>query len=243
MGSTKRKPHAFAWNLHIASAMGVVGVALVVAAISVDVAVGAEEAKKPLGDVFDAIYANGAWGRNAEGRGTSGFGSTLAFTRDYRAYLESFIKTNKIRSVVDAGCGDWEFSSAVDWNHARYLGVDISSRAIATAKERYAGKTVRFKVGDVTDSLPAADLLICKDVLQHLPNALVQRFIKNNLKKGKYKWAIITNDRGSTNVDIKAGEHRPIDLGAPPFNVKGLVDLPIDYRDPYHKTSQLLDLR
>jgi hypothetical protein len=43
-------------------------------------------------------------------------------------------------------------------------------------------------VGDITEELPAADLLISKDVLQHLSNALVHKFIRNNLKKGKYKW-------------------------------------------------------
>jgi SAM-dependent methyltransferase len=203
---------------------------------------------KPLGTVFDDIYANGSWGKDSKGRGTSGFGSTLEFTHDYRAYLEEFIKSHKVKSVVDAGCGDWEFASAIDWNHAQYLGVDISARVVAQLKEKYASKTVRFKVGDATESLPAADLLICKDVLQHLPNALVQKFIRNNLRKGKYKWAIITNDRdsanhGPPNADISAGSHRGIDLSAPPFNVKGLVDVPVNFHDPYHKLSQMLDLR
>jgi SAM-dependent methyltransferase len=148
-----------------------------------------------------------------------------------------------VKSIVDAGCGDWEFSSAVDWNQARYLGVDISTTVIDAVKRRYESETVKFKVGDVTQSLPPADLLICKDVLQHLPNTLIKKFIRNNLKKGKYKWAIITNDRGPDNPDVQPGAYRLINLSVAPFNVKRLVDLPIHFEGQPSKTAELLDLR
>jgi SAM-dependent methyltransferase len=209
----------------------------------------ADEAKKPpasaeeLGRKFNEIYDNAGWAKGPDGQGTSGSGSTVEITKQYRAYLEEFIKSHKVRSVVDAGCGDWEFSSTIDWNHARYLGVDISTRVIESVKKKYESKNVRFKVGDVTESLPSADLLVCKDVLQHLPLALIAKFIKNNLKKGKYKWAIITNDRGPENNDIDPGNYRSINLGIQPFNVERLVDLPIHFEGQDIKTTQLLDLR
>jgi hypothetical protein len=130
-----------------------------------------------------------------------------------------------------------------NWNQARYLGVDISSDVIDLVKKKYQKDKVSFAVGDVTDSLPPADLLLCKDVLQHLPNQLIIKFIKNNLKKGKYKWAILTNDRGGENSDIKAGEYRLIDLRARPFRVKGLVDLPIKFGDQPSKLAQILTLQ
>jgi len=79
---------------------------------------------------FNRIYAEGTWGTNAEGRGTSGTGSTMAITREYRAYIENFIRTHRVTSVVDAGCGDWGFSSAIDWGGASYLGIDIASDVI-----------------------------------------------------------------------------------------------------------------
>ena len=199
--------------------------------------------KKELVQTFNGIYSRGDWAKDAEGKGTSGSGSTLDITRDYRAYIEEFIKKHHVKSVVDAGCGDWEFSSATNWNQARYLGVDISSDVIDLVKKKYQKDKVSFTVGDVTDSLPPADLLLCKDVLQHLPNQLITKFIKNNLKKGKYKWAILTNDRGGENSDIKAGEYRLIDLRAPPFRVKGLVDLPIKFGDQPSKLAQILTLQ
>jgi SAM-dependent methyltransferase len=193
-----------------------------------------------LTSTFNRIYAEGTWGTVA-GRGTSGTGSTLAITQEYRAYVEDFIKTHSVTSVVDAGCGDWSFSSAITWGDASYLGVDIASDVIATVRSKHEKGKIRFQVGDITDELPAADLLISKDVLQHLSNTLVHKFIRNNLRKGKYKWVILTNDRGIKNSDTPSGGYRAIDLAAPPFEVRGLVDLPIKFGDEITKITSVLD--
>jgi SAM-dependent methyltransferase len=195
-----------------------------------------------LTDTFNRIYADGTWGRNVTGEGTSGTGSTLEITREYRAYVEDFMKTHSVKSVVDAGCGDWSFSSAMDWGDASYLGVDIASDVIAAVRKKHEKGRIKFQVGDITDELPAADLLISKDVLQHLSNELVRKFIRNNLKKGKYKWVILTNDRGRENRDVASGGYRAIDLAAPPFEVRGLVDLPITFGDETTKITSLLNL-
>jgi hypothetical protein len=131
----------------------------------------------------------------------------------------------------------------MNWGDASYLGVDIASDVIAAVRNKHEKGTIKFQVGDITDELPAADLLISKDVLQHLSNRLVQKFIRNTLRKGKYKWAILTNDRGRENRDVASGGHRAIDLAAPPFEVRGLVDLPIKFGDETSKITSLLDLR
>lgn len=192
--------------------------------------------------VFNDLYNKGHWGRDAEGRCNCGPGSSLEATKDYRAFVEEFMRRHEVRSVVDAGCGDWTFSSAMDWSHVSYLGVDIASDVVDTLKKKYSRPNVSFMVGDITDELPAADLLLCKDVLEHLPSDMILKFISSNLKKGRYKWAIITNDRGRDNHDIKPGEHRLIDLTVAPFTVRGLVDLPVKFGDQVTKVAQLLDL-
>ena len=195
-----------------------------------------------LTDTFNRIYAEGTWGKDVAGKGTSGTGSTVEITREYRAYVEDFMKKHSVRSVVDAGCGDWGFSSAMDWGDASYLGVDIASDVIAAVRKKHERGKIKFQVGDITDELPAADLLISKDVLQHLSNSLVHKFIRNNLRRGKYKWAILTNDRGRENRDVASGGYRAIDLAAPPFEVTGLVDLPITFGSETTKTTSLLQL-
>ena len=195
-----------------------------------------------LTNTFNRIYAEGTWSKNVAGAGTSGTGSTVEITREYRIFLEDFIRKHSIKSVVDAGCGDWSFSSAMDWGDASYLGVDIASDVIAAVRKKHEKGKITFQVGNITDELPAAELLISKDVLQHLSNELIHRFIRNNLRKGKYKWVILTNDRGSGNRDVASGGYRAIDLAAPPFEVRGLVDLPIKFGDETTKITSLLDL-
>ena len=198
--------------------------------------------RQRLTDTFNRIYAEGTWGRNVAGKGTSGTGSTVEITREYRAYVEDFMKKHSVKSVVDAGCGDWSFSSAMDWGDASYLGVDIASDVIAAVRKKHEKGKITFQVGDITDELPAADLLISKDVLQHLSNELIHKFIRNNLRKGQYKWVILTNDRGRENRDVASGGYRAIDLAAPPFEVRGLVDLPIKFGNETSKVTSLLNL-
>lgn len=216
---------------------------LAAALVALYLAIQAVDQQSPLTQTFNRIYTEGVWGRDVAGKGTSGTGSTLEITREYRAYLQDFIRKNRVTSVVDAGSGDWSFSSTIDWAGASYLGVDIASDVIEAVREKHEKRNVKFRVGDITGELPGADLLISKDVLQHLPNELVHKFIRNNLRKGKYKWALLTNDRGSGNLDTIPGGYRAIDLAAPPFDVRGLVDLPINFGGEVTKVTSLLDLR
>ena len=205
-------------------------------------AIGVGNRPPSLTSTFNRIYAEGTWGKDSAGKGTSGSGSTLQITREYRAYIEEFIKKHAVKSVIDAGSGDWSFSAAIDWGDASYLGIDIASDVVEAVRKNHETHKIKFQVGDITEDLPAADLLISKDVLQHLSNEQIHKFIKNNLRKGKYKWGILTNDRSSENRDIWTGEYRRIDLTAPPFEVKGLVDLPIKFGTETRKISSLLDL-
>ena len=104
-----------------------------------------------LTNTFNRIYAEGTWGKDVAGRGTSGSGSTLEITREYRAYIEDFIRKNRIQSVVDAGCGDWSFSSAIDWGDASYLGVDIASDVIEAVRNKHEKGNIRYQAGDITE--------------------------------------------------------------------------------------------
>jgi SAM-dependent methyltransferase len=174
---------------------------------------------------FDTIYKDATWGTNLGSAGTSGFGSMVHTTIVYRAFLETFMTDNNVHSVVDAGCGDWEFSQAIDWTGIDYKGYDIVGSVIDHDKQKYAKPNIQFFTGDVVETdLPPADLLIVKDVLQHLPNADVKKFLAKQVPK--YKHVLLTNTTNkltltSPNPDIKVGEHRPLDLTRPPFDVHG----------------------
>ncbi|MDB4940532.1 MAG: hypothetical protein JWP97_66 [Labilithrix sp.] len=171
---------------------------------------------------FDAIYAKASWGTNGGDAGASGFGSTMRATALYRAFLAQFMKDTKVTSVVDAGCGDWESTQAIDWSGIDYKGYDIVASVIESDKKRFEKPNVHFFTANIVDTeLPAADLLIVKQVLQHLPNAAVAKFLT---QLPKYKHVLIMNSVGARSLSadnkaIEAGGFRPLDITRPPFEV------------------------
>jgi SAM-dependent methyltransferase len=171
-------------------------------------------------DVFTRIYNTGAWSNG------SGSGSHPDNTRDYRHFIQRFMKEHSISSVLDLGCGDWQSSCLLDWSGISYLGLDIVEGVIARNVSRYQTESVRFGTLDSPrDALPAADLLIVKDVLQHWPNDDIRALFP---RLAGYRFALITNTREpgarpsrqpsrALNRDIGPGGHRPVDLALPPF--------------------------
>ena len=184
---------------------------------------------------FEDVYKKATWGVNADGVGHSGFGSTLRSTLLYRTFLQQFLADNHIKTVVDAGCGDWEFSKAIDWAGIDYKGYDIVDSVIAADQKAYTTPSIHFFAANIVDAdLPAADLLISKHVLQHLPNADVAKFLK---QLPKYKHVLFIDGVDATtltadNRDIKPGEYRELDVTRPPFKIPGVK--PLTYWDGAH---------
>jgi len=190
---------------------------------------------------FDEVYRSATWGANSDGVGTSGLGSTAKATLLYRTFLQQFLADRKITSVVDAGCGDWEFSQTIDWTGIDYKGYDIVESLVRSNTERFAKPNIKFIQGDIIETdLPAADLLISKHVLQHLPTSAVEKFLR---QIGKYKHVLLVNgvDRhtlSADNTDIEPGDYRTLDLTQPPFDVKGIKVL--TYLDATKTMHQVL---
>jgi SAM-dependent methyltransferase len=165
---------------------------------------------------FEQIYAENKWLYG------SGEGSQWRHTRGYTAFLQRFLRKHDIKSVVDMGCGDWQFSQFIDWAGIDYQGFDLVSSVVEENRAKFAVPNVRFELaaGDGSD-LPSADLLIAKDVLQHWSNDAVKSFFPNFKK---YRYCLITNcvnPRGkTTNEDIEDGEFHYLDLRLAPFHLQ-----------------------
>jgi SAM-dependent methyltransferase len=179
---------------------------------------------------FSQIYAGNSWDTHRR----SGPGSDPKRTRRYVSLLQDFVRSHNIRSVVDLGCGDWSFSRLVDWSGIDYVGADIVPDLIDFLNKSYSRPGVRFVHANVLDEdLPPADLAIAKDVLQHWPNHAIRNFIR---RLDSFHYAILTNDSKvvcrswrrlwigeeifQPNIDIAAGDYRPIRLREAPFNLE-----------------------
>ena len=174
--------------------------------------------------VFTSIYDQAIWGKDESGKGTSGGGSTIEATEEYRAFLQDFLKRHSIKSVVDVGCGDWQFSRLIHWGDIQYTGIDIVKPVIERNQKAYSTPSIAFIHGNgIYMDLPKADLLLCKDVLQHLSDEDIMAFTH---QFGKFKHCLITNDAdvphlSNYNCPIKQGEWRTLDLTRSPFAMKG----------------------
>lgn len=173
---------------------------------------------KNLGEVFSKIYNSEAWGRG------SGTGSYPQFTIEYRAFLEKFLCMNGIRSIVDIGCGDWQSTCLLDLNGVDYYGFDVIPSIVKVNTLKYGSKNVTFSVmPDDLDALPPADLLIMKDVLQHMPDHEIRRYQAQVFPQ--YRWCLLTNSyekiNTPRNTDIQYGDFRCLDLLAEPYRFPG----------------------
>jgi SAM-dependent methyltransferase len=175
-----------------------------------------------MGEAFARAYKDGRWHHG------SGSGSSPANTILYREFLARYMRSHRVRSVLDIGCGDWQFSRLIDWTGIAYTGIDVVPDLISDCETRYGTSVIKFACGDVLDGqrLPAADLILVKDLLQHWPDAAVHEL---GIRLAGRR-ALLTYDlrcphptgRGGghwpPHEDTEAGGYRPLYLTAPPFS-------------------------
>jgi hypothetical protein len=113
--------------------------------------------------------------------------------------------------------------SNVDMNDAQYLGLDVIPERIK--RNRVKCPQLAFEHRDIHKGpFPAADLFICKDVVQHWSNEDIQGWLVD-LRRAHFRFALVTNcNYGPTvNTKIATGGWRAIDLTKSPFSVGEVV--------------------
>ncbi|MGE0645957.1 MAG: class I SAM-dependent methyltransferase [Nitrospira sp.] len=166
--------------------------------------------------MFTEIYKNNLW-NNEESR--SGGGSTLKKTQKIRKGLQDLLKEECIGSLCDAGCGDFNWMKELDLAGVSYTGIDIVKAIVIANQARYEKDNLVFREMDITkDDLPSFDLILCREVLFHLPFTDVCRAL-NNFKKSGSKYFLTTHFPNiQTNIDVKMGQCRGINFERPPLN-------------------------
>ena len=155
-----------------------------------------------LQNIFDDIYKHNKW------NGGSGPGSNKSNTTEYSSYLNELIRSLGVKSFLDVGCGDWQFSEQIDLSGIRYKGIDVSQAAIEIAKSKAPEGTdiSNQEIGEISESF---DFVHIKDVLQHLPLIECDKILGY---ASKNKYVLVVNDHCEKNYDIEAGQHRPLNV-------------------------------
>ena len=168
---------------------------------------------------FAAIYGRRLWGAGEES--ASGEGSSLVATAAARSGLAGLIAAHRVGSILDAPCGDCHWIAQVSFA-GDYRGVDIVPELIAANRTRHTGPGRSFAVADiVNDPVPPADLVLCRECLNHLPLA-DGRAALANLAAAAGKLLVVTHHPAIIENGDQAASFRfrRLNLTLPPFGLR-----------------------
>jgi SAM-dependent methyltransferase len=165
---------------------------------------------------FTAIYRHNLW-NNEES--LSGGGSTLKKTLSLRTELPKLFHQYGIKSILDAGCGDFHWMKEIALG-VHYIGTDIVKDVVSANQIRFGRDDVVFLEIDITkDDLPRTDLVLCRQVLFHLRFTDVFAALRNFQRSGA-RYLLATHfPHAQLNSDIPmSGMCRAINFMRSPFN-------------------------
>jgi hypothetical protein len=184
-------------------------------------------------DIFSQIYERKTWGTSGENDlpFNSGGGSVEAeVIEPYILAVQKFVSglPNRI-TAVDLGCGDFRVGSRIANLFEKYIGCDVVEDLIVFNKAHYRELPVEFRLLDFTiEAIPPGDLLIVRQVLQHLSNEDISRFL--SLIPSEVRYLLITEHlpeelhfKANLNKKTGADNRLPIKSGVvlteEPFNL------------------------
>ena len=166
--------------------------------------------------IFTSIYNDKVW---ASSESLSGAGSDIATTKTLRMLLPMIVRIFNIEVLVDLGCGDFNWFKTLSLDVKNYIGVDIVKSVIESNKQKYASDNRLFFCLDAAENvIPQGDLVLCKDVLQHLSFQDCKKVIKNIKKSGAQYLLATTYLITESNTDIQTGRYGSVNLLRAPFN-------------------------
>lgn len=167
---------------------------------------------------FEAIYDDKVWSYGRDDIPLSGEGSSLGATQILCDALPRLLQEMEARRILDVGCGDFTWMRSVELP-CHYIGVDLVPSVIDANRSQFASQSREFRLCDaVQDPLPAADVVLCREMLFHLSFSDALAALQNMLATG-CTHLLLTSDRGTSfNSDIESGDFRLLNLQKRPLS-------------------------
>lgn len=165
--------------------------------------------------IFTEIYISNVWG-DPESR--SGPGSSVFRTRLVRPALSQLFVDLGVRSVLDVPCGDFIWMRLTEMPGILYIGADVVPEIIHRNRQLYSDEQRQFVcLNMISDPLPSADLILCRDGLVHLSFADIRSALRQICASGATYLLTTTFEAHTENPEIATGDWRPLNLQLPPL--------------------------
>jgi hypothetical protein len=182
-------------------------------------------AKQSNAEIFSRIYRDKSWG----GKELDFFsGNIPEVINTYVTGVRKLLTTMPPSVIVDIGCGDFMAGSQLTDLARSYIACDVVPELIEHNRRLFVRDNLSFIVMDAAkDSLPTGDIVIVKQVLQHLRNDQIAAIVR---KLSQYRTWIISEHipigSFTPNLEMLTGEsvriniHSGVVLTEPPFSVE-----------------------
>lgn len=147
------------------------------------------------------------WERRYAKGGNSGVGSYGRLAKFKADFLNDFVKTNSVHSVLEFGCGDG--SQLTLAQYPSYTGVDVSSKAIEICRALFAADlSKRFLHSDAPELTGTADLALSLDVVYHLvENAVFEKYMCRLFDSAR-RFVIVYSSNFDDSTPVEHVRHR-----------------------------------
>jgi SAM-dependent methyltransferase len=112
----------------------------------------------------------------------SGPGSAVGAAAECLRLIDETVAGHGVTSILDLGCGDWNWMRMAAWRRSpavRYEGWDAHAGLVESLAKEFGDERTRFRLEDASAGVfPVVDLVICRDVLFHLPLVLAQEMVR-----------------------------------------------------------------
>lgn len=167
-------------------------------------------------EVFTDIFKVNRWGGKDSVSGPgSDAGQVSAITKD----LPILLRDLGVSTILDIPCGDFHWMKDVDLEGVRYIGADVVEELVTINKAKYGTSDIRFlHLNLLTDELPKADLVFCRDCLVHLSFHDIFLALRNICDSQPKYFMTTTFPSRPRNRDVVTGEWRRLNLEIQPFS-------------------------
>jgi SAM-dependent methyltransferase len=167
--------------------------------------------------IFEEKYSRNLWKSKET---VSGPGSTEKSTENLISSLRLLLAELNVKSILDAGCGDFSWMKNIISDEIDYTGIDVVDELIKINLQKYQAPNIRFIKKDIaSERLPGADLIICRDVLVHYSINDIKQTLRNFVKSGSQYVLTTSFEECRNNEEIFTGGWRSLNLEIEPFNL------------------------